>query len=108
MQAGKLRRRIEIQRRTATQDDYGQPLTTWTTEITTQAEFEPLNGRELVAAQAVQSEVTHTVTIRYRAGITPAMRIKYDGRLFNIHAVLDEAERHRMLTLLCSEGLNDG
>lgn len=108
MQAGKLRKRIEIQRRSTTQDGYGQPLTTWTTEITTQADFEPLNGRELVAAQAVQSEVTHTVTIRYRPGITPAMRISYAGRFFNIHAVLDEAERRRMLTLLCSEGLNDG
>lgn len=108
MQAGKLRKRIEIQRRSSVQDDFGQPLTSWTTFAATNAEFEPLNGRELVAAQAVQSEVTHTVTIRYRAGITPAMRIKYAGRLFNIHAVLDEAERHRMLTLLCSEGMNDG
>jgi len=108
MQAGKLRKSIELQRRSTIQDDYGQPQPVWETVATTNAEFELLSGRELIAAQAVQSEVTHNVTIRYRAGITPAMRISYGGRLFNIHAVLDESERHRMLTLLCSEGLNDG
>lgn len=108
MQAGKLRKRIEIQRRASTQDGYGQPLMTWETIASTQAEIEPMNGRELVAAMAVQSEATHTVTIRYRPGITAALRIKYAGRLFNIHSVIDESERHRMLTLLCSEGMNDG
>ena len=109
MQAGKLRRRIEIQRRTATQDDYGQPLTTWTTEITTQAEFEPLNGRELVAAQAVQSEVTHTVTIRYRAGISPSMRVVHRGILYGIEAVVpDQTSGVRYLTLMCTDGVNQG
>lgn len=108
MQAGQLRRRVTIQQRSATQDEYGQPLTDWTDVATVYAAVEPLNGRELLAAQAVNSEVSHNVTIRYRAGVTPAMRLNYGGRLFNIHAVLDENERHRMLTLQCSEGMNDG
>lgn len=108
MQAGKLRKRIEIQRRSTTRDSYGQPTTAWETLATTQAEIEPMSGRELVAAMAVQSEVTHTVTIRYRPGINATLRIKYADRLFNIHSVIDESERHRMLTLMCSEGMNDG
>lgn len=108
MQAGQLRKRVIIQQRSQTQDDYGQPLQTWTDVATVYAGIEPLNGRELLAAQAVNSEVSHNVTMRYRSGITPAMRLNYQGRLFNIHTILDENERHRMLTLQCSEGMNDG
>lgn len=108
MQAGQLRKRVIIQQRSQTQDDYGQPLQTWTDVATVYAGIEPLNGRELLAAQAVNSEVSHNVTMRYRTGITPAMRLNYQGRLFNIHTILDENERHRMLTLQCSEGMNDG
>lgn len=108
MQAGKLRRRIQIQRRQSAQDDYGQPSTVWVTVFDTFADIEPLSGRELILAQSVRSEVTHNVVIRYRPGITAAMRINYNGRFFNIRAVMDENERHRMLTLQCTEGTNDG
>ena len=108
MQAGQLRRRVTIQQRSATQDEYGQPLNSWTDVTTVCAAIEPMSGRELLAAQAVNSEVSHNVTIRYIPGITAAMRLNYGGRLFNIHSVLDENERHRMLTLQCSEGMNDG
>lgn len=108
MRAGDLRKRVKIQQRGTTQDSFGQQITTWTDVAEVWASIEPMSGRELMAAAAVQSETTHTVVIRYRPGIVPAMRINYGGRLFNIGAVIDENERHRMLTLICSEGLNDG
>ncbi len=108
LMAGKLRHRIAIQQRTTDQDDYGQQLDQWDDVARVWADIEPLNGRELLAAAAVQAETTHTVTMRYRPGITPQLRINYNGRLFNILNVLDDNERHRTLTLLCSEGLNNG
>lgn len=108
LMAGKLRHRITIQQRTTDQDDYGQQLDRWDDVARAWADVEPLNGRELLAAAAVQAETTHTVTMRYRSGITPQLRINYNGRLFNILNVLDDNERHRTLTLLCSEGLNNG
>ncbi|MCP5231082.1 MAG: head-tail adaptor protein, partial [Zoogloeaceae bacterium] len=37
-----------------------------------------------------------------------AMRAVYNGRVFNIHSVGNEDERNVLLTLLASEGLNDG
>lgn len=108
MNPGKLRHRITFQERTTTQDSYGQPLLTWTDVATVWGAVEPLNGRELMAAEAVQSEITHQVVIRYRPGITAKMRVLYGTRVFDIQNVLDENERHRMLTLLCLEGLSDG
>lgn len=108
MRGGDLRKRVTIQQRTTDQDDYGQQLNQWDDVARVWAGIEPLNGRELLAAAAVQAETTHTVTMRYRPGITPQLRINYNGRLFNILNVLDDNERHRTLTLLCSEGLNNG
>ncbi len=73
------------------------------------AGIEPLSARDFIAAQAVQSEVTARIVIRYREGVTAAMRIKHAGRLYTIHGVLPDAKSGReYLTLPVSEGVNDG
>ena len=109
MQSGKLRKRLIIQQRSSTQDQYNQPLTTWSDVATVWGSIQPLTGRELIAGQAVNSEISHLVEIRYMPGITAAMRISYNGRFFNITSPpINENERNRMITLMCSEGLNEG
>jgi SPP1 family predicted phage head-tail adaptor len=73
------------------------------------ASIEPLQGRELIAAQAVQSETTSKIRIRYRTGITAAMRIVFGARLFNITAPpINPGERNQELILMVSEGINEG
>ena len=72
-----------------------------------------MSGRALLAAQAVKSELSHEITLRYRAEFAnpisaSEMRAVYNGRYFNIHAVMNKDERNRELTLMCSEGLNNG
>jgi|SRR5450830_567838 len=113
MRAGDLRRRIALQERGEAKDILGQPSTTWNDVGTVSAQIAALSGRELLAAQAVHVEVTHMVTIRYQKQFSSsrrmaAMRLLYDGRIFNIHASMDPDERHQMIELSCSEGLNDG
>lgn len=108
MQAGSLRKRITLQARSTSQDGLGQQVTTWADVATVWASIEPMGGRELMLAQAIKSESTHKVQTRYLAGVNAAMRIKYGERIFNIQNVNDENERHRMLIISCSEGLNDG
>ena len=66
-----------------------------------------------MAAQAVSLDQPTTITIRWQPifaspKAVAAMRVVYNGRLFNIHSVENEEERNCMLTLLASEGLNDG
>jgi SPP1 family predicted phage head-tail adaptor len=108
IRAGDLRRQITIQQRDATVDSFKQEVVTWTTFATCWAEIDPMSGRELMAAGAQQFEMTHEITIRYRAGVTPAMRVLYQGRIFNIVAVIDNDTQHRKLTLVCQEGLTQG
>jgi len=101
MLAHRLRHRITIERKTAGEDTWGQPVETWETVAIAPAEVWPLSGREFVAAQAEQAGVTTRITIRYQAGIEPAMRITHDGKTYNIRAVLPDPTARRHITLMC-------
>lgn len=105
MRSGALRHHITIQQKTVTRDSYGAEVVTWSTFATPWADIQPLNGRELIAAQATQSEVTGKIIMRYLAGVLPAMRISYEGKYYDIKAAIDPGLQHRELQLLISEGL---
>ena len=111
MQAGKLRHRVTIQQLVAgspQQNAGGEPDTTWTDVATVYASVEPLRGRELFAAQAVNSEVSGQIRMRYRAGISPDMRIVYAGRHYDILALVNPLERNIELLAYVREGPNNG
>lgn len=113
MKAGTLRHTVTIQQRSATIDAVGDVSDSWSTVITARAEIRPLNARELFAAQATQSEVTHQVTVRYRAELAnpkaaATYRVLFGARVFDVHGVMNIDERNREVRMLCSEGLSDG
>lgn len=118
LRIGDLRRRISFQKRTSTLDSYGQQSTTWIDVLTNvPAAIEGLGGSERLAAQAINAEATHTVTVRYHDKLadpiaTASMRIVYVSgaltRLFNIASVQNIDERNRVIRMTCSEGLNQG
>lgn len=110
MRAGTLRHQVVIEAPHQAQDpESGSMVTTWVEWARVWASVEPLSARDFIAAQAVQSEVTARIVIRYRPGVTAAMRIDHGGRLYNIHGVLPDTRSGReYLTLPVSEGVNDG
>lgn len=113
MRAGDLRHRVTFQSRSVSADSFGAQSEQWRDVATVWADVSPLSGRELFAAQAVNVEISHSVTIRYQAQFAgpkavAAMRILYGNRIFNIHSSMDTDERHRELKMTCSEGLNNG
>jgi SPP1 family predicted phage head-tail adaptor len=104
-----LNHKIFIQSETSTINDEGIPISVWTTVMTLFAFREPLRGNEFFQAAAVTSEKTVRYKIRYRLGITAAMRI-VDGkkivngvqldRIYKITATLDDAYGDRTETHL--------
>lgn len=111
MRAGKLRHRVTIQQLvegSPQQTPSGQPDTAWATFCTVWASIEPLRGRELIEANAVQSKLAVRVRIRYRAGVTAAMRVVHDSVVYPIEAVIDFEMRHVELHLMCSQGSANG
>ncbi|MHB1652343.1 MAG: phage head closure protein [Desulfitobacteriaceae bacterium] len=108
MDPGKLRHRVTIQQNTPTQDDEGVMADNWVDLASVWAMIEPLQGRELLTAQAITAEITTRIRIRYRDGITSEMRILYGTRVFDIQAPIDPEEKHQELQLMCREVMAGG
>ncbi|MBS0506844.1 MAG: phage head closure protein [Proteobacteria bacterium] len=100
MKAGDLDQRVTVERYTSTEDELGQPIQSWAPLFTCWAAVEPLTGREYLAAQAAQSEVTARVTMRYRPGITAQDRVIHDGTTYNIVSVIDVRSERKELILM--------
>jgi len=108
MLAHKLRHRIKIESITATRDEWGGVIETWGTFAdNVPAEVVPLSGREFIAAAAEQSGVTARITIRELTGLTETMRIVFDGKDYNIKAILPDPTARRHLTLMVETGVRD-
>lgn len=110
MLAPRLRHRITLQDQEQTQDAAtGAVSVTWADWLLDEpAEFVPLSGREFIQSGGKQAQVMARVTIRERAGVDPSMRLLFDGRAYNIQAVLPDPSARRWLTLMVSEGPSDG
>lgn len=116
MDIGRLNHRITVQRRSATLDGYGQELNAWTNIATVWANVKPLKSqreKEELRSFAVESELTHTVAVRYRASFMPpktvdAYRIVYNNRIFNIFGARDLDEDRQYIIFDCTEGSLDG
>lgn len=118
MRAGALRRRITFQVRSQTADSFGQQSTAWTDFLASvPGDVQPLSGRELIAGAAVNSEVTHLVTVRFHPSLTDpvkvaAMRATYfDGtttHYLNLGAAVNVDARNRQIDISAIEGPNQG
>jgi SPP1 family predicted phage head-tail adaptor len=101
--AGDLSRRITIQSPSESQDEYGQPTQDWTDVCSTWASIRAATSKEVYAASSFVSQVSHIVTIRWRAGIAAKQRILYRDRTFEVQGVSDPDESRVCLNLLCIE-----
>ena len=109
--AGALRHRVTVERLTTEVDSDGATVETWEDAFgkALSAEIAPLSGRELIAAQAVQSEITTRIKMRGRPGLVASMRVVHRGTLYNIAAVVaDPGSGSEWVTLMCTSGVNDG
>ncbi|SEJ31649.1 phage head-tail adaptor, putative, SPP1 family [Azotobacter beijerinckii] len=108
MRVGSLRHRLTFQRRQTGTDDFGQPLAGWEDIATVWASIEPISGRELLAAQQTQGEITHRIRCRYRDGLSTASRALFKERVFDLQSVINPRELNASLEILANEGLTDG
>lgn len=80
MQAGRLTERVTLETATVTRDTVGGPVETWAVLDTVWAEVKPLTGKQIAQAQQVGAVLSKAVTIRWRSGITAALRVRFaDG-----------------------------
>lgn len=109
MQAGQLRDRITIQVRSTVDNAAGEPTLSWTDFAAgIAANVTDMSGREYIAGQSITNAVTTTIIIRYRAGVTAAMRVLSRGVTYNIEAVIEPENKRREMHLMCLRNVSNG
>jgi len=108
MSAGKYKSVVTIQSKSESTDTYGGTVYNWNDFATVRAKVRPLRGRELVAAQAVQSETQVMFYVRYIPGVETYMRIVCDGKFYDITAIVDVDYQHRELEISAKTGTSEG
>jgi len=110
MRIGKLRHRVTVERAKKVKDpEWGDAKDVWSSLFTTWAAVEPITGKESYLPTQTVATVSHRVTMRWPQDVTvkPTDRIFFNGRIFNIEAVLDIEERGRELQIICSERVSE-
>jgi SPP1 family predicted phage head-tail adaptor len=109
MESGKLRYLVAIEQKTGARDGFGADQELWSTVAQVYAGFDTLSGQELFAAQKINADVTHKITIRYRSGILAQMRVNWTdtregrNRIFDILSATDPDQRREKLELMAIE-----
>ena len=113
----RLRHRLALQQEVVTGDDAGGFTRSWQELAQLWAEIQPItggdsrlnvsSGKEIFAAGQLQSQISHRVFLRWRDGVTAAMRLVFESRVFNIRYVAVTQEDKEMLELLVQEGVAD-
>lgn len=99
-------KRLTVQEQQVVSDGQGGRTTVWADLETTPkvwAAIYPLSARESFAAQQVGHTTTHRILIRYRADLTPAMRLLYGDREFTIDGMVNVREADEAWELRCTE-----
>ena len=98
MKIGPLRHRLTLEQPSETA---GDAVVSWTKVAEIWGSIDGLSGFERTA---LQSEADYRVTIRYRDGITPRMRLRDGARVFGIQgSPIDPDGRRRQLDLTVVE-----
>ena len=111
MQIGDLNRRIQIQNQSTSQDEFGQPLTTWATVYSCWAHIGMQNSQLIYSTAEFVSKATHRIEMRWTSSvvISPNQRVVYIDpasnvtHTYNIEAVLNTDQKNRELILMCYE-----
>jgi SPP1 family predicted phage head-tail adaptor len=103
--------RVTLQMPPAGRNALNEPAGDWTNFVLEDdgkvwASVVDLSGREYVAAGGTQNVVETKITIRYREGVTDAMRVLHSADVYTIEAVL--GQDRRTLLLMCSRGRPHG
>lgn len=100
MRAGKLDRKIDIERATVTVDAHGVPQEAWATVATLRAQLVQASTEEFIRQYGASSENLIVFRTRFLEGVTVADRIAYAGQTFDIKEA-KEIGRRRGLELRC-------
>ena len=110
MRAGRLDRRVTNQTKTVAQDDYGQPIETWSDLLTIWAGKRDVRASEKFAAAQVAAEIDTVFTARHAPALVllrpEQHRLLCDGRAYQVHG-MTEIGRREAVEIACAARLEE-
>ena len=105
--ASNFRHQVTIQKNTPTRGAAGGEIDDWNLFVTRMASIEPLQGRELFAAQQFQTETSVKIKIRHDAELDvlngQEYRISYNSNIYRFEAApINVFEGNKELHFMCS------
>ena len=100
---GAFRARLVLEAPVEVADEAGGVRRDFAPVATLWGRIAPVSASPGWAAESPGAVVTHRVTLRARAGLDAAMRLRRGRRLFLIRAAFDPDERGRLTVCLCEE-----
>jgi SPP1 family predicted phage head-tail adaptor len=108
MQAGELKQSVKFQARSATKEEAGHRIDSWSdvASSTRPAKIEPISGRNYFAALGQNSAVTTKITVRYDSTVaarTPDNRIvdTRTGEIYEIISIINTGSDKRHMVFMC-------
>ena len=105
-QTGRFKHYVDFMHTVETDDGMGG--STVTEEVLAQiwVKIKPVSGNQKLHLQAIQSNVSHVIEMRYRDDIDLSNEnwIEYNGRKFNIHYIINQDEESAYMELAATEG----
>ena len=107
--AGELNQRVTIQNKSVTRNSIGEEVVTWADLVTIWAKVMPLRGNAFHAANKDQHTVDARFFIRYRTGVTEAMRLVWKANYYDItNIILGTGEYEGVIEIMAVNGVKDG
>ena len=105
--ASNYRHKITIQKNTPVVGATGEPVDGWANFLTRMASVEPLQGRELFAAQQFQTKTTHKIKIRYDTALDvlngQSYQFTFNSNTYEFEAApINVYENNHELHFMCS------
>ena len=106
----RLRHRVDVEHQvpefTSSGEEVGHVWDEFATDLPAEVLTGP--GREFNAADAKQAETTARITLRWFPGLTPAMRIIWEGLAFDILSIETDVTGRKEYRLRLKQGVNNG
>lgn len=97
MNAGRLDRKIIVEQKTTTTDEFGgNGSYSWSTLATIWAKMDTSLSSEAIAANKIETSYPIKWTVRFTPSITEGMRILYESKYYHIKGIREITRRHLM------------
>jgi len=105
MNAGRLRKKIEIWRYTPVDDSLGGKVNKLQLFHAVYGEIIPMRGNSYLEYYKESHELIYKITMRFFEKLSPADILVYHGRQFAINSIINIGEMNYMQEIMCTEKL---